>query len=258
LKKEIFLDEKVARDINQLKDVCSSKNFNKIVKDLKKANLPSGIVSIFYGFAGTGKTASVYEIAKLTKRDVLQVDISSIQSKWVGESEKNTKAIFDEYYKACEILKSKPILLFNEADAIISKRLDVNDAVSQMNNTMQNILLEELENFDGIFMATTNLIDNMDDAFSRRFLNKIKFDRPTAKTREHIWKSKLPELEDKIYEKLSIYDLSGGQIENVTRKYLINKILNQKEFDFDEILEYIKEEISFKNDDNSLKVGFLK
>ncbi|WWW10779.1 ATP-binding protein [Arcobacter cryaerophilus gv. pseudocryaerophilus] len=258
LKKEIFLDERVARDINQLKDVCSSKNFNKIVKDLKKANLPSGIVSIFYGFAGTGKTASVYEIAKLTKRDVLQVDISSIQSKWVGESEKNTKAIFDEYYKACEILKSKPILLFNEADAIISKRLDVNDAVGQMNNTMQNILLEELENFDGIFMATTNLIDNMDDAFSRRFLNKIKFDRPTAKTREHIWKSKLPELEDKIYEKLSIYDLSGGQIENVTRKYLINKILNQKEFDFDEVLEYIKEEISFKNDDNSLKMGFLK
>ncbi|MDX4051026.1 ATP-binding protein [Aliarcobacter skirrowii] len=259
LKKEIFLDERVARDINQLKDICSSKNFNKIVKDLKKANLPSGIVSIFYGFAGTGKTASVYEIAKLTKRDVLQVDISSIQSKWVGESEKNTKAIFDEYYKACEILKSKPILLFNEADAIISKRLDVNDAVSQMNNTMQNILLEELENFDGIFMATTNLIDNMDDAFSRRFLNKIKFDRPTAKTREHIWKSKLPELEDKIYEKLSIYDLSGGQIENVTRKYLINKILNQKEFDFDEILEYIKEEIEFKNnDENSLKVGFLK
>ena len=258
LKKEIFLDERVARDINQLKDVCSSKNFNKIVKDLKKANLPSGIVSIFYGFAGTGKTASVYEIAKLTKRDVLQVDISSIQSKWVGESEKNTKAIFQEYYRACEILKSKPILLFNEADAIISKRLDVNDAVSQMNNTMQNILLEELENFDGIFMATTNLIDNMDDAFSRRFLNKIKFDRPTAKTREHIWKSKLPELEDKIYEKLSIYDLSGGQIENVTRKYLINKILNQKEFDFDEALEYIKEEISFKKDDNSLKVGFLK
>ena len=258
LKKEIFLDERVARDINQLKDVCSSKNFNKIVKDLKKANLPSGIVSIFYGFAGTGKTASVYEIAKLTKRDVLQVDISSIQSKWVGESEKNTKAIFDEYYKACEILKSKPILLFNEADAIISKRLDVNDAVSQMNNTMQNILLEELENFDGIFMATTNLIDNMDDAFSRRFLNKIKFDRPTAKTREHIWKSKLPELEYKIYEKLSKYDLSGGQIENVTRKYLINKILNQKEFDFDEMLEYIKEEISFKKDDNSLKVGFLK
>ena len=259
LKKEIFLDERVARDINQLKDVCSSKNFNKIVKDLKKANLPSGIVSIFYGFAGTGKTASVYEIAKLTKRDVLQVDISSIQSKWVGESEKNTKAIFDEYYKACEILKSKPILLFNEADAIISKRLDVNDAVGQMNNTMQNILLEELENFDGIFMATTNLIDNMDDAFSRRFLNKIKFDRPTAKTREHIWKSKLPELEDKIYEKLSKYDLSGGQIENVTRKYLINKILNQKEFDFDEILEYIKEEIEFKNnDENILKVGFLK
>ena len=177
LKKDIFLDEKISKDINQLKDVCKTTNFNKIVKDLKKANLPSGIVSIFYGFPGTGKTASVYEIAKLTKRDVLQVDISSIQSKWVGESEKNTKAIFDEYYKACEILKSKPILLFNEADAIISKRLYVSDAIGQMNNTMQNILLEELENFDGIFIATTNLIDNMDDAFSRRFLNNLTFAR---------------------------------------------------------------------------------
>ena len=259
LKKEIFLDEKIAKDINQLKDVCSSKNFNKIIKDLKKANLPSGIVSIFYGFPGTGKTASVYEIAKLTKRDVLQVDISSIQSKWVGESEKNTKAIFDEYKRACEILKSKPILLFNEADAIISKRLDVTDAVGQMNNTIQNILLEELENFEGIFMATTNLIDNMDDAFSRRFLNKIKFDRPTPKTRTYIWKSKLPELDDKIYEKLSIYDLSGGQIENVSRKYLINKILNQKDFNYEEILEYIKEELEFKKSDENggNKMGFL-
>ncbi len=258
LKKDIFLDEKISKDINQLKDVCKTTNFNKIVKDLKKANLPSGIVSIFYGFPGTGKTASVYEIAKLTKRDVLQVDISSIQSKWVGESEKNTKAIFDEYYKACEILKSKPILLFNEADAIISKRLYVSDAIGQMNNTMQNILLEELENFDGIFIATTNLIDNMDDAFSRRFLNKIKFDRPTAKTREYIWKSKLPDQQDSTYVQLAKYDLSGGQIENVTRKYLINKTLNQKEFNYDEILEYIKEEISFKNDDSNLKVGFLK
>ncbi|MDD3025694.1 MAG: ATP-binding protein [Aliarcobacter skirrowii] len=257
LKKEIFLDEKLQKDINRLKSVCDSKNFNKIIKDLKKANLPSGIVSILYGYPGTGKTASVYEIAKLTKRDVLQVDISSIQSKWVGESEKNTKAIFDEYKKACEIFTKKPILLFNEADALISKRLDVTTQVGQMNNSMQNILLEELENFEGIFMATTNLVDNMDDAFSRRFLNKIKFEKPSAKTREYIWKSKLPELEDDIYKKLSNYDLSGGQIENVSRKYLINKILEQKEFCFEELKDYIKEEIEFKKDETVSKMGFL-
>ena len=258
LKKEIFLDEKIAKDIDQLKNACSSKNFNKIIRDLKKANLPTGIVSILYGYPGTGKTASVYEIAKLTKRDVLQVDISSIQSKWVGESEKNTKAIFTEYKRACELLKTKPILLFNEADAIISKRLDVTDAIGQMNNTMQNILLEELENFEGIFMATTNLIDNMDDAFSRRFLNKIKFEKPSSKIRMAIWKSKLGELEDSTYEKLSKYDLSGGQIENVSRKYLINKILNQKEFDMSEILDYVKDETNFKSENSEVKMGFLK
>ena len=258
LNKEIFLDEKIAKDIDQLKNACSSKNFNKIIRDLKKANLPTGIVSILYGYPGTGKTASVYEIAKLTKRDVLQVDISSIQSKWVGESEKNTKAIFTEYKRACELLKTKPILLFNEADAIISKRLDVTDAIGQMNNTMQNILLEELENFEGIFMATTNLIDNMDDAFSRRFLNKIKFEKPSSKIRMAIWKSKLTDLDDSAYEKLSKYDLSGGQIENVSRKYLINKILNQKEFDMSEILDYVKEETNFKSEDCEVKMGFLK
>ena len=258
LKKEIFLDEKIAKDIDQLKNACSSKNFNKIIRDLKKANLPTGIVSILYGYPGTGKTASVYEIAKLTKRDVLQVDISSIQSKWVGESEKNTKAIFTEYKRACELLKTKPILLFNEADAIISKRLDVTDAIGQMNNTMQNILLEELENFEGIFMATTNLIDNMDDAFSRRFLNKIKFEKPSSKIRMAIWKSKLTDLDDSAYEKLSKYDLSGGQIENVSRKYLINKILNQKEFDMSEILDYVKEETNFKSEHSEVKMGFLK
>ena len=258
LKKEIFLDEKIAKDIDQLKNACSSKNFNKIIRDLKKANLPTGIVSILYGYPGTGKTASVYEIAKLTKRDVLQVDISSIQSKWVGESEKNTKAIFTEYKRACELLKTKPILLFNEADAIISKRLDVTDAIGQMNNTKQNILLEELENFEGIFMATTNLIDNMDDAFSRRFLNKIKFEKPSSKIRMAIWKSKLTDLDDSAYEKLSKYDLSGGQIENVSRKYLINKILNQKEFDMSEILDYVKEETNFKSEHSEVKMGFLK
>lgn len=72
-----------------------------------------------------------------------------------------------------------------------------------------------------------------------------------------IWKSKLENLEDKIHEKLSIYDLSGGQIENVSRKYLINKILNQKAFDYDEILEYIKEELEFKNSNCEVKMGFL-
>ena len=148
--------------------------------------------------------------------------------------------------------------MFNEADAIISKRLDVTDAIGQMNNTMQNILLEELENFEGIFMATTNLIDNMDDAFSRRFLNKIKFEKPSSKIRMAIWKSKLTDLDDSAYEKLSKYDLSGGQIENVSRKYLINKILNQKEFDMSEILDYVKEETNFKSEHSEVKMGFLK
>ena len=98
----------------------------------------------------------------------------------------------------------------------------------------------------------------MDDAFSRRFLNKIKFDKPTVKIRMSIGKSKLSALEDDIYEKLTSYDLSGGQIKNVSRKYLITKILNQKEFEKNEILEYVKEELDFKSEYCEVKMGFLK
>ena len=256
-KQELFLDEKIANTTHTIAKAISKKEYTNIVKQLKNAHLPSGIVSLLYGYPGTGKTATVYEISKLTKRDVLQVDISCIRDKYVGESEKRLKAIFDEYARAKEELKHTPILLFNEADALIGQRIQANDSVDVMNNAMQNILLEELEKFEGIFFATTNLIDNMDSAFDRRFLYKVEFAKPSLQTRAKIWKSKLPTLQDNDIDAITSYDLSGGQIENVSRKYMLDTILNLKTFDINALKKLCESESNFKKDVTCKSIGFV-
>ena len=156
------------------------------------------------------------------------VDVPRIKSKWVGESEKNIKALFDRYREQVKRTKLTPILLFNEADAIIGKRKNgAENAVDKMENSIQNIILQEMENLDGIMIATTNLQQNMDKAFERRFLYKIKFDKPTEEARASIWHTMIPELSDlDVHTLASKYDFSGGQIENIARHYAIDTILH--------------------------------
>ena len=112
-----------------------------------------------------------------------------------------------------------PILLFNEADAIIGvRKTGAENAVDKMENSIQNIILQEMETLNGIMIATTNLTENLDSAFERRFLYKVEFERPDADVREHIWHAMLPELDDNECKTLAEgFDFSGGQIENVAR-----------------------------------------
>lgn len=250
----IFLDENIKKDIDLIAKTIDKKNYKNITKELKQYNLSSGIVALFYGYPGTGKTATAYYLSRVSKRDVLQVDISNIRDKYVGESEKRLKAIFKEYERAKEELKHEPILLFNEADSLIGKRMNTSNSVDVMNNAMQNILLEELEKFEGIFIATTNLIENMDDAFNRRFLYKIEYKKPSLKARKNIWLSRLPQSTEFI-NKIIHYELTGGQIENVARKALLDSILNQKEIKVIDIKILIEEEVGFKSE-NSMNLGF--
>lgn len=167
------------------------------------------------------------QIAKETGRAVMHVDISNTKSMWFGESEKIIKRIFADYRRLCEKSKTKPILLFNEADAIFSKRKDVDRSnVAQTENAIQNIILEEMEKLDGILVATTNLADNFDAAFERRFLFKIRFDKPTTEAKKSIWQSKLSILTDEESQVLATsFDLSGGQIDNIVRKVIMNEIV---------------------------------
>lgn len=176
---------------------------------------------------------------------------------WVGESEKNIKQIFDNYRTKVKECSITPILLFNEADAIIGKRQEgAEKAVDKMENAIQNIILQELETLDGILIATTNLVQNMDKAFERRFLYKIKFEKPTVEARMSMWHEMIPALKDEEVRILATkYDFSGGQIENIARHYTIGKILHGES-------ENIAEELSAYCDSEKLetketrKIGF--
>jgi len=254
-KTEIFLENNLKKEMEKITKSISPKNYKKITNNLKKQGFPTGIVMLFYGEPGTGKTASAYTLASVTQRRILQVDISNIRDKFVGESEKRLKKVFNEYRAAKKYYKKTPILLFNEADALISTRMSIKRSVDQMNNTMQNILLEEMENFDGIFIATTNLIDNMDSAFSRRFLYKLKFDKPSKTVRKQIWQSKIPELPDKLAEKVSEFQLTGGQIENIARKVTLSTILNSTKITKQMLIKEIEQEADFKKTTKN-KIGF--
>ena len=193
---------------------------------MKANGYRSGFACLFYGAPGTGKTETVYQIARKTGRSILAVNVPEIKSKWVGDTEKNIKAVFDRYRLLVQRSETAPILLFNEADAIFGHRMEgARNAVDKMENSIQNIILQEMEDLDGILIATTNLTQNLDPAFERRFLYKIRFERPDASVREKIWHSMLPALSpDECSVLAAAYDLSGGQMENVARKFSINSV----------------------------------
>ena len=242
--KELFYNPAEARQIAQLQDLLSEERLNGIRSAMKEKGMRSGVTCLFYGAPGTGKTETVYQIARKSGRSIFIVDVSKIKSCWVGESEKNIKKVFDKYRSCVSAGDVLPILLFNEADAIFGIRNEgAHDAVDKMENAIQNIILQEMEDLDGILIATTNLITNLDKAFERRFLYKVRFDKPSIEARGHIWKSMLPELsETEALQLASDFDFSGGQIENIARKKTVQALISGAEPSFADIREYCSEE----------------
>ena len=226
--KQLFFPKDIQRQVEELGSFLQPENYQKIQERMKEKGFRYGFACLFYGSPGTGKTETVYQLAKKTGRNIMVVDVPQLKSMWVGQSEKNVKALFDRYREQVKRAKLTPILLFNEADAIIGKRKNgAENAVDKMENSLQNIILQEMEQLDGIMIATTNLQQNMDKAFERRFLYKIKFDKPTEEARASIWHSMIPDLSDlDIHTLASKYDFSGGQIENIARHYAIDTILH--------------------------------
>jgi len=192
-----------------------------IVRDDKK--LKHSLLMLFYGHPGTGKTFTAGVIANFLGKDLLVTDISKLKSKWVGESEKNITRLFETYEKIVRTVVNPPVLLLNEADQFLTKRnRNSTNSVDNMLNSMQNLFLEAFENLDGFLIATTNLVDNLDEAFSRRFHLKLELPSPTANERLELWKSKLPNIIPG-YEDIDLiylannYNLTGGQIDVIIK-----------------------------------------
>ena len=246
--KSMFYDKEQSEQLELLKEKLFEENYSKLQKQLEELALPKGVAALFYGLPGTGKTETAMQIARITGRAVYHVDISAAKSCWYGESQKLVKGIFTNYRRLCEKEKQKPILLFNEADALLSSRQNINNAggsssVAQTENAIQNIILEEMEKLDGILIATTNLIDNLDGAFERRFLFKIEFKQPNEEAKQSIWKSKLSWLNNDDCRQLAAHhNFSGGEIDNIVRKVVMGEVLHGTRPTLSEIEELCQHE----------------
>ena len=247
--KRLYYNANDQAQIERLKSLLQPTSFSDIRLRMKQQGMRSGFACLLYGAPGTGKTETVLQIARAIGRNIMQVNLSELRSMWVGESEKKVKAVFDRYRNFVDYCDKEPILLFNEADGIIAKRsTNAVHAVDQMENTLQNIILQEMETLDGIMMATTNLTQNMDSAFERRFLYKINFHKPDLATRLHIWQSMMPKLpESEVAILAERYDFSGGQMENITRKATVEHILTGQMPSLEMLIGFCEEENIVEN-----------
>jgi SpoVK/Ycf46/Vps4 family AAA+-type ATPase len=171
-----------------------------------------GLMGIFFGPPGTGKTTAAEIIALELGLDLYRVDLSQVSDKYIGETEKKLKKIFDEAEK------SGALLVFDEADALIGKRTDVKDSKDRYANQSTSYLLQRMEAYTGIAILTTNLPNAIDPAFSRRMQFKVRFEYPTLEQRLEIWKRQFPKeapIEGLSFQRLAQLNVSGAIIRNI-------------------------------------------
>jgi SpoVK/Ycf46/Vps4 family AAA+-type ATPase len=255
--KELFYENEEKAQISKVQSMMQVETYGELMKRLSNKGLPQNMNILLFGAPGTGKTETVLQLAKISGREIMKVDISQSKSMWFGESEKLVKKIFSDYAQLKKDCALEPILFFNEADAILATRKDnTKGNVAQTENAIQNILLEELENFNGIFIATTNLAENLDKAFDRRFLFKIKFQKPNPAARASIWMSKLEKLnESDALQLAERFDLTGGQIDNIIRKVEIENLINDETITLEKLAEFCEQEIILQSRSGS-RIGF--
>ncbi len=256
---QLFFNANNKKSIDDIINLTSESKYLNLTKKFTDKGMKPGLTMLFYGLPGTGKTELVKQISKTHNRAIFQVEMSAIKDMFVGNSEKNLKRVFKDYSDAVKQYKITPILLFNEADAILGKRNLVQNAVDQMLNSMQNILLQELEDFKGIFIATTNLIENIDGAFDRRLLYKLKFENPNDETRYKILQNQFANINNKTLKLISTrHQLSGGQIQNIKKKFVIDQLLFENNSNIsNKLIDFIEEETQFRSITKN-KIGFNK
>lgn len=227
--KLLFYDKQVSIQASVLEKLLNIGKFQEYQNAMLKNSEKAGITILVSGEPGTGKTEFAKQLARKTNRDILVFEVSGARSKWYGETEKNIKNVFEEYHRICEHSKHKPILLFNEADSLFNTRQTVKTTVGQVENVIQTILLNELENFEGVLIATTNRADSFDKAFSRRFHFQIDMHPPEAQTRTMLLKDYFPTLTNNFCNKLAKnYFFTGADLLNIKKKISIYDLINQE------------------------------
>ena len=188
-----------------------------------RPKLRPGHRALFYGPPGTGKTMTAALLGKATGREVYQIDLSLVVSKYIGETEKNLSKVFDQAQH------KQWILFFDEADALFGKRSETKDAHDRYANQEVSYLLQRIETFDGIAILASNQRDNIDAAFARRFEAIIYFPVPGAEQRLQLWRQSLPAqarlaADVDLNDIAQRFDLCGGAILNAVRQVCLGAL----------------------------------
>lgn len=220
---DLVLNEKTRKHIEEL-EVWLTHNDQLLEGWGMKSRIKAGYRALFYGPPGTGKTLTASLLGKFTQKPVYRIDLSTVVSKYIGETEKHLSNLFDK------AANKDWILFFDEADAIFGKRTNVRDAHDKYANQEVSYLLQRVESHPGLVILASNFKDNIDEAFTRRFQSLCPFELPGAKERKEIWlKNKpipltlAPDIDmDEIAKR---FDLSGSNILNIIH-YCSLQVLN--------------------------------
>ncbi|MDD3014282.1 MAG: ATP-binding protein [Candidatus Gastranaerophilales bacterium] len=244
VEKELFFNEKQKNEIEFFKESIREQNLEKLISKLKQASIEKSVIALFEGVPGGGKTEVARQIAKTLQYDLFILDFTKMKSAYFSESQKLVRDSFISFRETASSNERPMVLLINEADGLLHNRLqgEKNESSEQTQNEIQSILLEEFEKGGNIIILTTNLINNIDSAFYRRFLFKIKFDYPDKSTMKKIYKSKLDWLNEDQLEELSHIQLSGGEIDNITVKVLMHEVFHSEKPSTFELIDFCLKE----------------
>lgn len=235
--KELYYPAEAQGEMDILRKLVSVDGYARAAKVLGRMGRPAAVLCLLWGPPGTGKTEICRQMARESGRDLIVADVARLTGKYMGESEKAYRTLFQSYNSIAKVAPNAPILLLNEADSVLSRRVEVERSIDKSENAISDVILQELESMTGILIATTNHTDSLDDAYDRRFLFKIEVGHPDVAARERIWRSNIPELTEMEAMVLAKeFRMSGGQINNVAAKRCMAEIY----YDGDRGLEYIE------------------
>ena len=223
--KNLLYNSNIVEQIDFLKKVLNPSNFKRFIHQSKKNGDYAGAIILLSGGPGTGKTELAKQLALETQRDLLTFQVAQQRNMYFGESEKAIQSVFDDYKRVSKQMDNSPILFFNEADSVFGNRTSNQSSVSQTENTIQTILLNELETFEGILICTTNMSDNFDEAFSRRFLMHIVIDNPDEQIRKALILQIFPTISVHVATTLAnAFKFTAAELGNFKKQWELKKI----------------------------------
>ncbi|OYU93574.1 MAG: hypothetical protein CFE21_20035 [Bacteroidetes bacterium B1(2017)] len=259
----LFYDDSIQQEIDKIKSVLQPANFKNIISDFKSRGMQAFMNILISGNSGSGKSSFCNKLAYETNALIFPIEVSSLRSKWYGESSKILTDFFVRAKKASMANSDRIVMIvLNEADTLIGTRFtNVDNSVSKVENELQGIILDNLEHLNDncIFVATTNMkLAFSDMAVQRRFLWRLEINNPSIETAFKMWQHYLPNQSENLYHKLSELKLTGGFVSNITRKLMMHKLIYKLDISEDRIYELAMAEKSYNGDKVSSVVGFQK